>query len=84
MTGEYEEVSAMTWMMVVAPVVTVAVILLWVGATLWADRSGDWGASRRKSTPGRGEIAGGTHVGDPSSTNKAPGPDAESVRGERS
>jgi len=71
----------MGWMMVVAPLATVAVILVWVGATLWADRSGDWTSSRRKSPPQRGEVAGGTHVGDPASTNKPPGPDAEDVRG---
>lgn len=72
----------MGWMFVVAPVAIVAVILLWVGATLWADRSGNWRASRRKSSPQRGEVAGGTHVGDPASTNKPPGPDAEEVSGE--
>ena len=71
----------MSWMMVVAPLVIIAVILLWVGATLWAGRAGGRNTAKRPARSQRGEVAGGTHVGGPGSANTL-GPEAAEVNDE--
>ena len=70
----------MGWMLWVAPILIVAVILVWLVVTLMASRHPSWRSSQRLRTPQRSEVSGGTILGDPGGANTS-GPSSDVIHG---